>query len=34
MNRILDAGRLVATVLLVVAAMAEGLAIAQQPASS
>jgi len=31
MNRILDAGRLVATVLLVVAAMAQGVAIAQPP---
>ena len=31
MNRLLDAGRLAATVFLVVAAMAEGLAIAQQP---
>jgi quercetin dioxygenase-like cupin family protein len=31
MNRLLDAGRLAASVLLVVALMAEGLAIAQQP---
>jgi len=31
MNRLLDAGRLAASVLLVVAAMVEGLEIAQQP---